>query len=529
MRRTLLLLTTTLSLCATAQQAPKVRVKVKADLARHLEEGSTLHTVVRGDEGVLVAVQVPADAAVLGGRPQAGMAWNLVTYDRLTLSPTKTATHKMVYGETPVALETLVRHQRKLWLFGSKIDPARSGVHVLRQEMNPRSLQGVKGTQELVLLPFEGFGKDPAWFGSGAAVGLIGTPSVDTARFMLTVDPNSTQRPAAPWYAAVFRKDMSLHWARSMAVDTAVKEVKVASTLLDGDGVLWRLVKQVTVPAPKVKEQVGYTWAVVRMDSAGQQQVVVDLPGAVYAQDLRMALRKDGKLLVAGTFGEPVLQRDQSKGLFFVTLDRKDLTWGPFKQHALQPAVVNDKKAYQVNLLAEDLQVFSDGGAVLLVNESALRTVQSKNFANKPVTRESYVTRDLHAMRVDGSGEKLWYTVLDRDISLEKPGRAAPMAFVQNDLLYVLMNDDLRNEELRKTGQPVPLLDGGGEALLLEFKSDGTCKARSAVNGGADVATVLPERRWQVAPTETVMLAGFKLQGDRAFPLAVQFEQETKR
>lgn len=529
MFRTSLLLAAIISLHASAQQANKVRVKVKADLGRNLDEGTTLLTVARGDEGVLVGVQVPADAAVLGGRPQAGMPWNLVSYDRVTLSPTKTATLKMVYGETPVALETMARHQRKLWLFGSKIDPARAGVMVLRQELNPRSLQGVKGTQELVLLPFEGFGKEPGWFTSGAAVGLQGTPSVDTTRFMLTLDPHSTQRPAAPWYTAVFRKDMSLHWARAMAVDSTAKDVVVAGTLLDGDGVVWRLVKWVTDPAPKVKEQIGHKWAVVRMDSAGQQQVVVDLPGAPYAQDLRMALRKDGKLWVAGTFGEPTLRRDQSKGLFFVTLDRKDLSWGPFKQHALQPAVENDKKVHQVDMVAEDLQVFGDGGAVLLANESALRTVQSKNFANKPITRESYVTRDLHVMRVDGGGEQRWYTVLDRDISLEKPGRAAPLAFVQNDLLHVLMNDDLRNEELRKTGQPVPLLDGGGEALLLEFKDDGTSKARSVVNGGADVATVLPERRWQVAPTETVMLAGFKLQGERSFPLAVQFEQETKR
>ena len=103
------------------------------------------------------------------------------------------------------------------------------------------------------------------------------------------------------------------------------------------------------------------------------------------------------------------------------------------------------------------------------------------------------------------------------------------MAFVQNDLLHVLLNDDMANEEIRRSGEPVPPLDGGGEALLLEFKADGTSKARSVVNGGADVATVLPERRWTVAPNETVMLAGFKLQGEKTFPLSVQFEQEMKR
>ncbi|HQW86063.1 MAG TPA: hypothetical protein PLH93_02700 [Flavobacteriales bacterium] len=529
MLRILVLLTLSANLMAVAQQAPKVRVKVKADLGRRLEDGTTLHTVVKGDEGALIAMQVPADAAVLGGRPQAGMAWNLVTYDRATLSPIKSAAPKMVYGETPVAVETIGRHQRKLWLFGSKVDLERSGIQVLRQEMNPRSLQGVKGTQEHALLTFDRFGKDRSWFAQGSAVGLTFLPSVDTTRFMLTVDPRSTQRPGAPWFAAVFHKDLSLFWARAMEVDPAVKEIVVAGTILDGDGVLWRLVKWVTDPAPKVKDQVGYSWAVVRMDSTGQQQVIVDLPGAPYAQDVRMALRKDGALMVAGTYGEPTLRRDQSKGLFIATFDRKALAWGPFKLHTLQPAVVKEKKELQVDVVAEDLQVFSDGGAVLLANESALRTIQSKNFANQPVTRQSYVTRDLHVVRVDATGEQLWYTVLDREVNLEKPGRGAPVAFVQNDLLHVLMNDDMANEEIRKSGEPVPPLDGGGEALLLEFKADGTSKARSVVNGGADVATVLPERRWMVAPNETVMLAGFKLQGEKTFPLSVQFEQETKR
>lgn len=529
MWRSLALFALSVTMTAAAQQAPKVRVKVKADLGRRLDDGTTLHAVVKGDEGALIAMQVPADAAVLGGRPQAGMAWKLVTYDRTTLSPIKSATHKMVFGETPVAVETIARLQRKLWLFGSKIDPERAGIQVLRQEMNPRSLQGVKGAQEHVLLTFDRFGKDPSWFTAGAAVGLMCTPSVDTARFMLSVDPHSTDRPGAPWFAAVFHKDMSLYWARTMEVDAAAKEVVVESTLLDGDGVLWRLVKWVTDPAPKVKDQSGYSWAVVRMDSAGQQQVVLDLPGAPYAQDVRMTLRKDGRLMVAGTFSEPTLRRDQSKGLFFTTLDRKELAWGPFKLHALQPATVKDKKELQVDVVAEDLQVFSDGGAVLLANESALRTVQSKNFANQPVTRQSYVTRDLHVMRVDPAGEQLWYTVLDRDISLDKPGRGSPVAFVQDDILHVLLNDDMANEELRKTGEPVPTLEGGGEALLLEFKPDGTSKARSVVNGGADVAIVLPERRWSVAPNETVMLASFKLQGEKTFPLSVQFEKETKR
>lgn len=529
MLRTLALLALSTGLMAVAQQPPKVRVKVKADLGRRIEDGTTLHTVVKGDEGALVAMQVPADAEVLGGYPQTGMTWGLVTYDRATLSPIKSAAPKMVYGETPVAVETVGRHQRKLWLFGSKIDLERSGVQVLRQEMNPRSLQGVKGAQEHVLLPFDRFGKDHSWFTPGAAVGLMCIPSSDTSRFMLTLDPRSTQRPGAPWFAAVFHKDMSLHWARAMEVDAAVKEIVVAATVLDGDGVVWRLVKWVTDPAPKVKEQLGFSWAVVRMDSAGQQQVVLDLPGAPYAQDVRLALRKDGALMVAGTYGEPTLPRDRSKGLFFTTLDRTTFTWGAFKLHTLQPVVIKDRKELQMDMVAEDLQVFSDGGAVLLANESALRTIQSKNFANQPVTRESYVTRDLHVMRVDANGETVWYSVLDREINLEKPGRGAPVAFVQNDLLHVLLNDDMANEERRKSGEPVPPLDGGGEALLLEFKADGTSKARSVVNGGADVAIVLPERRWPVAPNETVMLAGFKLQGDKTFPLSVQFEQETRR
>lgn len=529
MLRYLTLIVLSANLMALAQQAPKVRVKVKADLGRRLEDGTTLHTVVKGDEGALIAMQVPADAAVLGGRPQVGMTWNLVTYDRATLSPIKSDAPKMVYGETPVAVETIGRHQRKLWLFGSKIDLERSGVQVLRQEMNPRSLQGVKGTQEHAILSFDRFGKDPSWFATGSAVGLTFLPSVDTTRFMLQVDPRSTQRPGAPWFAAVFHKNMSLYWARAMEVDAAVKEVVVSGTLLDADGVVWRLVKWVTDPSPKIKDQLGYTWAVVRMDSTGQQQVAIDLPGAPYAQDVRLAMRKDGVLMVAGTYGEPTLRRDQSKGLFLTTLDRKGLSWGPFKLHTLQPAVVKDKKELQVDVVVEDLQVFSDGGAVILANESALRTINTKNFANQPVTRQSYVTRDLHVMRVDAVGDQMWYSVLDREINLEKPGRGSPVAFVQNDLLQVLLNDDLANEEIRKSGEPVPPLDGGGEALLLEFKADGTSKARSVVNGGADVATVLPERRWTVAPNETVMLAGFKLQGDKTFPLSVQFEQEMKR
>ena len=318
----------------------------------------------------------------------------------------------------------------------------------------------------------------------------------------------------------------------SLALEPGARDAQVAASVLDADGVVWHLVKWVWAAPPKEEGAPGHAWAVVRMDSTGQRQAMIDLPGAPYAQDVRMALRKDGRIALAGIFGETPAKTVGSSGMFFTTMDRKELAFGPFSQQPLAKDLAKPKKGEpqdELAMMAEDLQLFSDGGMLLLANERGVRTTQGKNLRGEAVTRHTHLTRDLHACRVGPAGEPVWYKVLDRSVSVDKAGRGSPVAFVQADQLYVLMNDDLSNEELRKNGEPVPLLDGGGEALLLEFKPDGTSKARSVVNGGSDVAIVLSERRWQASANETVMLAAFKLQGERSFPLSVQFEQETKR
>ncbi|MBK7086241.1 MAG: hypothetical protein IPH53_16890 [Flavobacteriales bacterium] len=532
MKRTLpilaLLLPGLLAQAPLAAQAVKVRIKVKADLRQRMDDQTHLISLVKGDEGALVGMKVPARITALGGVPQGDMPWSLVTYSRETLGPIKNAPYKMVYGETPIAIEGLARFQKKLWIFGSKLLPEISSVLLLRQEMNPRSLIGVKGAQDFLTISYDRFLKGPEWFANNTAVGFRSQLSTDSTRLMLQLDPTTTTKAGAPHMSIVVNKDFSLYWTGILQPDASAREVAVMNTLLDEKGTVWHLVKLVTDPAPKVKGQIGYAFSVFRLDSMGQQVVSLDLPGSDYVQDARLELRKSGDLVVAGIYSDPDLRRDQAKGIFFTTLDRGTLAWGPFKTNDLKVNMVGEKKELQVDIGVQDMQVFSDGGIALLADENALRTAQSKNFANQPITRESYVNRDLHIVRLDPSGEPLWYTLVDREMSLESPEGGRSKALVQADQLYVLLNDDLKNEERRKLGEAVPVMEGGGEAMILEFKPDGTTKSRQAYPD--DYLVLRPGQQWRIAPNEIAFTGCLKLDGNSpTFPVSVQFEQEAKK
>lgn len=521
LRNTLFTLLATLAGTLAAQDT-KVRVKVKVDLGQKPDAVNTIHTLIKADDGALVALKVPARLGALGGVPQNEVPWSLMTLSRADMLPIKEAPHKILYGVDPVSVETIIRFHKKMLLFGSKIDRETSGVMVIAQEMNPRSLTPLRGAELLATIPFDRFGKGPEWFVRHAAVGFDIQLASDSGRFVLTLSPERTTLAGAPHFAAVFNKDRSLYWAASLQPEPA-RQHEVLSSLLDEHGAMWYLVKQVTDENPKDKTP-GHHFAVYRVDSLGQAMAKLELAGKEYAQDVRMKLRKDGRLVLGGVYGSTDMQRNEAKGIFMTTLDRTQLEWGSIARHAYTLKKEQDREVPQVDMVVEDVLTFGDNGTVVVTDERALRSWTSKNFANQVVNRQAYINRDLHIMRLNATGDQVWYRTIARNVSLPDGRRGDPIAFQYADIFYLLMNDDLKNEPLRKAGTPLPALESGGEALLFEFKSDGSTKPRAVVNDRYDQGYVVPENLWRVAPNELCLLAVMKLKADRTFPVSFQFE-----
>ncbi|MCB0792147.1 MAG: hypothetical protein H6595_12400 [Flavobacteriales bacterium] len=504
----------------SAQQGA-ARIKVEADRTTRPDEVHQVIAMIRGDATSIVGLRVPVEARVLGGVPQKGMDWSLVTWDREKMERSKQLLPKMIYGIGPVCVETIFKFQGKCYLLGSKVLPDQMMAQLIVQEFDPHSLV-TKGGRELVQVPLERFGGATRPM-PGAAIGFNATLSADSSQLCLSTDPENTSRPGATYVSLVFHKDLQLHWSNVLAFDQEPAGAELLQDLFDSEAVHWFLFRTMATKNPKDTGSPAIGIKLVRMDSSGQKMKDVELPGSAYVQDARMVLRPDGKLLFGGVWAERKMRNDRSKGMFVSSMNTGDLEWGAMKMVEFEKKVIEGHEELQRDMVVEDLLVMADGGLALLTDEHKLRTTQSSNFANKMVTRESYISGDLHILRTNRSGDKTWYTVIPRGLSLDSPHAGEPFALAFGDQLFVMMNDAAGNEELRKHKEPIPVIEKGGEAMVFDFKEDGSGRGKVALDERGQ-GYFLPGDRWILGPGEIGLLGSRDLGGKETFPVRVFIE-----
>ncbi|MCB9169483.1 MAG: hypothetical protein H6597_06195 [Flavobacteriales bacterium] len=498
-------------------QQRDARVKVEADRGSRPDEEHRVIAMVRGDATSIVGLRVPATAIVLGGTPQKGMDWSLVTWSREKMERSKQDLPRMIYGIGPVCVETIFKFRGQNYLLGSKVLDDEQVVQLIAQPFDPHSLV-TKGGIELAKVPLDRFGgTKPA---HGAAIGMCADVSADSSQLCIHAAPELTSRGGAAYLTMVFDKELHLHWSGVLAKDQDMASAELLQDLYDQQSAHWYLFRTHDAKDTKDADGPGMGIKLVRLDSTGQQMIDLELPGAAYAQDARMALRKDGKLVLGGIWAEKKMRGDRSKGMFITSLAGTTMEWGAFKMTEYEKKTINEQQELQRDMVVEDLLLMDDGGTALFTDEHKLRTTQSSNFANKQITRESYITGDMHVLRSGRSGEKIWYTVIPRSLSLDSPHAGEPFAIAKGDQLFVLMNDAEDNEELRKHKEEIPVIEKGGEAMIFEFKEDGDARGKVVLDDRGQ-GYFLPGSRWMLGPGEIGLLGSRDLGGQETFAVRV--------
>jgi hypothetical protein len=527
----------TLALCTgpyllNAQES-KVRVTVKADLVGKADEDHGVVNVVKGDAGSVVALMTKGGDPVMGGLSQVQTDWSLWSYATGTMLPIKNDKPKVVWGEGPVALETIVHFAGQFRLIASKPDPENGKLLIIQQVLSPRALTG-KGAQLVTELPYDRLGKGADYYQSNMTIGFTTLVNADSTKLLLQLTPNSTTRSAGcPVFAMMLGKDLKPLWNYTLQTDLAAKEVKLLDTQVDKNGAVWYLVKNISDPAPKTKGVIGYTHAVYKLDSAGQRMVPIDMPAGNYAMDASMAFRADGNLSVAGVYSNVENNRNEAVGLYASTLNVTTMVLGPWKQYPLAKQLVEVKmkkeERLQTNIVLNRVLPKKDGGTFLVAHGSALITTMVSDLSGAKKPKYSWDNWDLHIMELTPSGDLRWYKQIERDMSFENdlPGRLISATF--DDQLFVLLNDDEAGYEKRRNKEPLEQLTSAKDATLFEFKPDGTEKPRRILSEGGGQGCFIPSSEWRLSPSTIVTLGASGFGAKSTFPVMIQFSKEAQK
>lgn len=514
-------------------QESKVRVKVKADIGGKADEDHGVVKVVKGDAGSVVALKTKGGDPVLGGLSQVQTDWSLWSYATETMLPIKNDKPKVVWGEGPVAIETIEYFGGQFRMIASKPDPENNKLLLIQQILSPRSLTG-KGAQIITELPYDRLGKGPEYFQSNMSIGFTTIVNTDSTKLLLQLTPNTTSRSAGcPIFAMVLGKDMKPLWNYTLQTDASARSVKILDTQVDKAGAVWYLVKNVSNPEPKTKGEIGYSYALYKLDSAGQRTAAIDLPAEDYAMDATFAFRADGNLAVAGVYSQPDLNRNEAVGLYYTTLDVNTMAWGNWKQHPLAKQMVKiktkDEERYQTDIVVERVMPRKDGGAYLVAHGSARITTMVSDLSGNKKPKYSWDNWDLHVMDLGAEGDAKWYKQIDRDMSYDNdiPGRLICATF--EGALFILLNDDMANYEKRKKKEPLDRISSGKDATLLEFKPDGTEKPRQIMKDGLQQGYFKASSIWRLNPNTLVTIGTPGFGSDMTYPVLIQFSKESAK
>ena len=513
----------------TAQEN-KVRWKVFTDYKAKPDEGTVYHKVVQGDAGSWVALRVKGNDPVIGGADQAQLDRALVAYTIEGPAEIKVDKTKILWGEGPVAIETIERFGGQCRVIASEPDPENGKLQLLQQVLSPRGLTG-KGAQLLADIPFDQLGKSAEYFKPNMAVGFATQLSVDSTKKLIGLSPQSTRRSAGcPVFAQVFDKQMKRLWVNTFNPESGVRSFRIVDTRIDPKGAVWYLVKNVTNPEPKAKEDLGYSFSLYRLDSAGQQGVVLKLAGKDFAQDATMDMRPDGSIVVAGIYGDENTARNESVGVFQCVLDKAAMKFDRFKLHPLSKRVEKKEEHWQINMVVDRVFCKKNGGTYIVARQSGIETHYVADLSGKKMPKTEQVDGPLHLFELDASGERKWYRVFDRMLTYENavPGMVISLAY--EDVLYLVLNDAETNIEKRKQKQPVDPISARKDAVLVEIKPDGSDKTKKILEGGAyEQLGVMPSQCWRAGPGLVVVAGAEGFGKGKTWPVVFSFSNESKK
>lgn len=519
----------------TAQEA-KFKVDVNADASTVPDETVGIVKMVKGDAGTVVALKTALGKNVFGGVSQRDINWSLATYDVNTLKLTKTDAPKIVYGLTQVNLETIEHFNGKLRLIATQPDPETGKLHFIQQILEPRSLTG-KGAQLFHEMPFDELNKPADYYQPHMAVGFGSLVSQDSSMLMLQLTPDLTTRSAGcPIHAMVFDKTMKLKWQRSLKTAGNLEAMQIIAARLDKNGNAWYLIKNITKLEPADPKEIGYEIVLYKLDSAGQHEARLDLPGGDYASDARIELLPDGRVFCAGVYGDDELGRADAVGLFTTTLDPatandpKGMQWGAFHQNELNK--VEDKKKGELpqkSVVMVRLLLRKDGGADVIAENNPLEYYTSSSLSGKSFQKASWQHGKVHVMRFTASGDATFYTMIDRNMVLEDgvPGRVIAAGYQGG--LFLFMNDNEAYVERRKEGLPLERVATATDAMMFEFKSDGTYKSKVVMKELYHQVFFEPTDVWYIHPGLLAMPGAQVFGKNKTQPVCILFSSGARR
>lgn len=530
LRHALLALPLLLAPLGSMAQESKVRWKVKQNFDAAPNDGTIYTAVVRGDGSAVVAMKVNGTDPVIGGVDQGSLDRKFVSISTENVTELKMDNTKIVWGEGPVAVETIASFAGQVRVIASKPDPDKGQLLLIQQIINPRSLAGVRGAQLLTTIPYDHLGKGPDYFKANMAVGFTAQTAVDSSRILIGLTPASTRRSAGcPVFAMVFDKQMKPLWNNTLNTDASARSFQLVNTFLDPKGAVWYLVKNVSDPDPKAKEVLGYSYSIYRMDSAGQQSVQLDMAGKTFARDALMSMRPDGSIVVGGVYADDKTNRDESVGAFRCVFDTKAMKFDGFKLMPFEKLMVKKEEHWQQRMKIEAVLPKNDGGLFLVARKSGVETHYVSDLSGKKIPKTEQVDGQVHVWELDASGAQKWYHVVDHDLGYDNdvPGRMICTTY--DNVLFILMNDNENNVEKRKQKMPVDPITSSKDALFFEFKPDGTDKEKVVMKEGFKQLGLQASQVWKVAPGTIVTLGSEGFGKDKYWPVVIDMGRDTKK
>lgn len=519
----------TIGLGAAMAQETKVRVKVKADLAAPPDRELGLSKMAYGDPGSIVALKTRGGRMALGGLTEQELGWNLYVIASDKMNEIKHDRPRFVWGIGAVALETIETFNKQFRVILSKPDREKGRLLLLQQELSPRSLTG-RAAALITSIPYDLLGKAPEYFKEGMTVGFTTVLAQDGQHMLISLTPATTTHSAgSPILGVMVDKQMNPLWTNRLHPEAGNVRTDVVNTMVDGQGVAWYLVRNVTDADPKTKDVVGYSYSVYRMDSTGQKGFPLDLGKKDFVQDAAMAFMPNGALACAGIYSNPDANRDESVGVFYTVLNAAEDKWTSVARTPFNKRTVDKVERLQNNMRVERIWPKTDGGLYVVCERSGVETHMVSNLSGQKVAKTEWVNGAFHALALDGSGQMKWYTEVPREMSYtnDGPGKAFSVSFA--DVLFLFYNDDARNIELRKKKQPVDPVDKPKDALMLEFKNDGSYKEKAVLSEGLTRGYFDADALWLMGNGLIGLEGAPDFKKDRTFPVLIDMTEGSGR
>lgn len=510
-------------------QDSKVRVKVKADLYAQPDRELAVAKTVYGDESSFVALKTLGGRTVLGGIPDADLGWQLFVLGSDKMNEIKHDQPKFVWGIGPVAMETIETFNKTFRVILTKPDPDHGKLLLLEQVLNPRSLTG-KAAALVTEIPYDRFGKSPDYFKPGVTMGFTTTKAEDGKHMLIGLSPASTTRTAGcPILGVMVDSKMKPIWTNTLATEPGNVRTDVVSTTVDKTGAVWYLIKNVTDAAPKTKDVVGYSYNLYRLDSLGQMSYPLDLGKKDFVQEAAFAILPNGRLACSGVYSNGDAGRNESIGIFETTLDTAAKKWSVATRTPFEKQTVKKVERLQTNMHLERIWPKKDGGLFVIAIRSGVETHLASDLSGKKVEKTEWVNGAFHVFQLDASGAQKWYTVVPRDMSFSNDGPGKAFSLTYTDILYLFYNDAISNVELRKKKEPVESVDKPKEALMLEFKDDGSYKEKVVLKDGSRQGYFNADTIWPMGDGIYGMSGAPDFRKDRSFPVVIELSDGGSR